>query len=73
MRAVMDSQDRATTEAAESLHSQGKLTTPSRKNRKILHEIEMLKANEYASYVQELQFFRFVPKSICANLVRLSF
>jgi hypothetical protein len=45
----------ATKVAAESLkaqlHSQGKLTMPSRENRKIGHEIEILKANEHASYV----------------------
>jgi hypothetical protein len=57
MRAVVDSQCsqyRDTTVAAESLiaqlYSQGKLTTPSRENRKIRHEIEILKANEHASY-----------------------
>jgi hypothetical protein len=33
------------------LHSQGKLTTPRRENRKIGHEIEMLKANEPVPYV----------------------
>jgi hypothetical protein len=33
------------------LHSQGELTTPSRENRKIRHEIEILKTNEHASYV----------------------
>jgi hypothetical protein len=42
-------------EAAESLiaqlHSQGKLITPRRENRKIRHEIEILKANEPAPYV----------------------
>jgi hypothetical protein len=40
--------DGATTVAEESLiaqlHSQGKLTTPRRENRKIGHEIEILKA-----------------------------
>jgi hypothetical protein len=55
MSAVMGSQDGATTEAAESLIAQldshGKLTTPRRKNRKIWHENEILKANEHASYV----------------------
>jgi hypothetical protein len=51
MRAVVDSQYGATAVAVESLitqlHSQGKLTSPSRENRKIRHEIE----NEHASYV----------------------
>jgi hypothetical protein len=55
MRAVVDSQYGATTVAAESLiaqlHSQSKLTTPSRENRKIRHEMEILKANEHASYL----------------------
>jgi hypothetical protein len=55
MRAVVDSQNGATTLAAESLiaqlHSQGKVTTPSRKNLKIRYEIEILKENEPAAYV----------------------
>jgi hypothetical protein len=55
MRVVVDSQYGPTTVSAESLiaqlHSQGKLTTPSRENRKIRHKIEILKANEHASYV----------------------
>jgi hypothetical protein len=54
MRAVADTQYGATTGAAESLiaqlYAQGKLTTPIRKNRKIRHEIEILKASEHASY-----------------------
>jgi hypothetical protein len=49
MKAVVDTHYGATTVAAESLigqlHSQGKLTTPRRENRKIGHEIEILKAN----------------------------
>jgi hypothetical protein len=53
MTAVVDSQYGATTVAAESLiaqlHTQGKLTTPRRENRKIQHEIEILKANKHAS------------------------
>jgi hypothetical protein len=53
--AVVNSQYGATTVAAESLidqlHSQGKPITPSRENRKIRHEIEILKANENDSYV----------------------
>jgi hypothetical protein len=76
MRAVVDSQYGATTVAAESLvanlHSQLSSTTPSRENRKIRNEIEVLKANEHASYVKELQIYRLIPKNICANLVRLS-
>jgi hypothetical protein len=56
----------ATTIAAESLiaqlHSQGKLTTPRRENRKIRHEIKTLKANELAPYVKELQIYRMTPK-----------
>jgi hypothetical protein len=32
------------------LHSQGEFTTPRCKNRKIRHEIEILKANEPAPY-----------------------
>jgi hypothetical protein len=48
MSAALCSQYGATTVAAESLiaqlHSQGKLTTPRRENRKIRHEIEIVKA-----------------------------
>jgi hypothetical protein len=55
MRAVVDSQYGATTVAAESLiaqlHSQGKLTKPSRENQEIQHQIKILKANKHASYV----------------------
>jgi hypothetical protein len=55
MSAVLSSQYGATTVAAESLraqlHSQGKLSTPRRKNRKIRHEIELLNAKEPAPYV----------------------
>jgi hypothetical protein len=50
LSAVMGSQYGATTGAAGSpisqLHSQGKLTTPRRENRKIRHENKILKANE---------------------------
>jgi protein-L-isoaspartate O-methyltransferase len=46
----------ATTEVPASLiaqlHSQGKLTTPRRVNRKIRHEIEILKTNECYACVQ---------------------
>jgi hypothetical protein len=55
MSAVLSSQYGATTGAAESLraqlHSQGTLTTPRRENRKIRHEIEILKAQEPTPYV----------------------
>jgi hypothetical protein len=54
------------TEAATSLiahlYSQGKLTTPRRENRKIRHRNEILKENEPASYVKELQIHRMTPK-----------
>jgi hypothetical protein len=57
MSAVVGSQYGATTGAAESLiaqlHSQGKLTTPSRENRKIRHENEIFKANERLRKVLE--------------------
>jgi hypothetical protein len=52
MSAIVGSQYGATTGAAESLiahgqiHSQGRLTTPSRGNRKIRQEIEILKATK---------------------------
>jgi hypothetical protein len=39
-----------------------------RENRKIIHEMETLKANEPAPYVKELQIYRMIPR----NLVRLS-
>jgi hypothetical protein len=55
MNAFLGSQYGATTVAVESLmaqlHSQVKLTTPRRENRKILHEIEIYKKNEPAPYV----------------------
>jgi hypothetical protein len=57
MSAALGSQylGEATTVAAESLiaqlHSQGKLSTPRRKNRKIRHDIEILKAKEPTPYV----------------------
>jgi hypothetical protein len=48
MSPVLGSWYGATTEAAESLlavlHSQGKLTTPRRKNRKIRHKIKIIKS-----------------------------
>jgi hypothetical protein len=57
----------ATTGAAESLiaqlHSQSKQTTPRRENRKVRHEIEILKATSDLSKT---------PKRILLNLVRLS-
>jgi hypothetical protein len=48
MRAVDYSQYGATTLAAEraQLHSQCKLTAPRHKNKKILHENELLKAKQ---------------------------
>jgi demethoxyubiquinone hydroxylase (CLK1/Coq7/Cat5 family) len=63
MSAVVGYQyDGATTVAAENLiaqlHSQGKLTTLRRKNRKIRYEIEVLKANEHAPHVYKLQIYR---------------
>jgi menaquinone-dependent protoporphyrinogen IX oxidase len=69
------SQNGATKEAAESLiaqlHSQGKLTTLRRENRKIRHEIENLKANVVCSpHVYKLQIYR--TKNIPQNIVRLS-
>jgi hypothetical protein len=55
MIVVVGSMYWATTGAAKSpiaqLHSQGKLTTPRHQNRKIRHEIEIVKANESASNV----------------------
>jgi hypothetical protein len=49
------SQYGATTGAAKSLiaqlESQGKITTPRSKNKKIRYENEILKANEHALYV----------------------
>jgi hypothetical protein len=57
------------TVAAESLkiqlHSQGKLTTPRRENRKIRHEIEISKANE----PEELQIYRMTPNHMPENLL----
>jgi uncharacterized protein with FMN-binding domain len=51
MSAVVGAKFGATTGAAESLkaklHLQGKLTKQRRENLKILHENEMLKANEW--------------------------
>jgi hypothetical protein len=55
MSAVLSSHYGATTVAAEilkaELHSLVKLTTPRRENRKIRHEIEILKAKELTPYV----------------------
>jgi hypothetical protein len=55
MSAALGSQYGATAEAAESLvaqlHSQGKLTTPRRENKKIRPEIEILKSKEPTPYV----------------------
>jgi excinuclease UvrABC helicase subunit UvrB len=70
------SQFRATTVAAESqiaqLHSQSKLTTQTRENRKIRHEIEVLKANGHAPHVYKHQIYRMTPKNKPQNLVRQS-
>jgi hypothetical protein len=67
MSAVVGSQYGATTGAAESLiaqlHSQGKLTTPRGKNRRIRLENEILKANERLHKVLKLQFYRLIPKT----------
>jgi hypothetical protein len=61
------SQYGATKEAAEiliaQLHSQGKLTMPRRKNKKIRREIEILKANEHAPHVYKLHIYRMTPKT----------
>jgi hypothetical protein len=55
------------TVAAESLraqlHSQGKLTTPRPENRKIRHEIKILKAKEHAPHVSQLQIYKMTPKT----------
>jgi hypothetical protein len=55
MSPVVGFQYGAMTEAAESLiaqlYSQGKLTTPRRESKKILHTNKILKANEPTSYV----------------------
>jgi hypothetical protein len=62
------SQYGATKKAAESvpvkaqLHSPDKLTTLRRENRKIRHEIEILKANEHAPHVYKLQINQVTPK-----------
>jgi hypothetical protein len=67
---------RATKEAAESLiaqlHSQGKVITPRHENRKIRHEIEILKANEHAPILPQFYVYRMTPKNIPQNLERLS-
>jgi hypothetical protein len=61
------------TAAAESLIAQlYSLGMPRRENRKIRHEIEILKANEPATYVWEPQIYRMKQKNIAQHLVRLS-
>jgi hypothetical protein len=64
------------TENAKSLivqlYSQDKLTTPRHENREIGHENKILKANEPAPYVKELQINRMTSKNIPQNLVILS-
>jgi hypothetical protein len=52
-------------ELRQKLHKvqlQGKLTTPRRENRKILYEIETLKANEHAPHVYKLQIYGMTSK-----------
>jgi hypothetical protein len=55
------------TAAAESLiaqlHSQGKLTTSRRENKKIQHKIKILKANEHTPHVYKLQIYQMTPKT----------
>jgi hypothetical protein len=67
MSAVVDSQYGARTVAAESLiaqlHSKAKLTTLSRENRKIRHEIEILETSEHDSHVKELQVYGLIQKT----------
>jgi hypothetical protein len=57
----------AMTEAAESLidqlHSQGKLTTPRHKNRKIRHEIEILKKTNTLSMCRNLRSIEYHQKT----------
>jgi hypothetical protein len=48
------------------------LTTPRHENRKILHEIKILKANKHAPHVNKLQIYRMTPKNIPQKLVRIS-
>jgi hypothetical protein len=48
------------------------VSAPRRKNLKIRHENDILKANEPAPYVSELQRYRMTPNNIPQNLVRLS-
>jgi hypothetical protein len=76
LRIVVNSKYGATKEAAESLiaqlDSQSKLSTPRRKNRKIRHKNEILKAKEHAPKGQKLKVFRLVPKNITQNLSSLS-
>jgi hypothetical protein len=42
----------------------GKFTTPRRENRKIRHEIKILKASKQAPHVYKLQIYRMTPKNI---------
>jgi hypothetical protein len=55
------------TEAAESLiaqlYSQGKLTKPRRKNRRIRHENKILKVSESTPDVWKLQVYQMTPKT----------
>jgi hypothetical protein len=54
-----------TLNASYTVHSQGKLTTPRRKNRKTQYDNVFLKANEHAPYVYiyKLQIYRMTPKT----------
>jgi hypothetical protein len=76
MGAALSSHYGATAGAAESvraqLHSQNKLTTSRRENRKIRHENELLKAKEPTPGVYKCQINRMTSKNIPQNLVRLS-
>jgi hypothetical protein len=45
------------------LHSQGKLTTPRHENRKIRHEIQILKENENAPHGYKLQIYGMTTKT----------
>jgi hypothetical protein len=48
------------------LYSQGKITTPRRKNRKIRHKYEILKVNEH-----ERQIYRLIPKNKTCETIPL--
>jgi hypothetical protein len=48
---------KATESLIAQLYSQGKLSTQRRENQKIRHEKDILKANEHAHDVLELQIY----------------